>query len=135
MILKVTLFLNVLFWNNTVGFLENRPGRRRTWTGYNTEGFGLIELLTFVEDIGATPVLAVYTGYSIDRISVPPNLLQLYMDEVVKELDFLTSSANDNPMDALRKSLGRNQPFGIKYVEIGNEDFAAMGTYAYSSLN
>jgi alpha-N-arabinofuranosidase len=135
MILKVTLFLNVLFWNNTVGFLENRTGRRGTWTGYSTEGFGLIELLTFVEDIGATPILAVYAGYSIDRISVPPDQLQPYIDKVVKELDFLTSSADDNPMGALRKRLGRNQPFDIKYVEIGNEDFAAMGTYAYSSLN
>jgi alpha-N-arabinofuranosidase len=118
-------------WNNTVGFLENRPGRRGTWTGYNTEGFGLIELLTFVEDIDATRVLAVYAGYSIDRISVPPDQLQPYIDEAVKELDFLISSADDNSMGALRKSLGRNQPFDIKYVEIGNEDFAAMGTYAY----
>jgi alpha-N-arabinofuranosidase len=26
-------------WNNTIGLLENRPGRRGRWTGYNTEGF------------------------------------------------------------------------------------------------
>jgi alpha-N-arabinofuranosidase len=31
-------------WNNTIGLLENRSGRSRTWTGYNTEDFGLIEL-------------------------------------------------------------------------------------------
>jgi alpha-N-arabinofuranosidase len=34
--------------NNTIGALESRPGQQGTWTGYiNTEGFGLIELLTF----------------------------------------------------------------------------------------
>jgi alpha-N-arabinofuranosidase len=75
-------------WNNTVGPLENRPGRRGTWTGYNTEGFGLIELLTFVEDIGAIPDPAVYAGFSLDMQSVPKDQLQPYIDEVMKELDF-----------------------------------------------
>ena len=28
-------------WNNTIGPLKNRPGRRGTWIGYNTEGFGI----------------------------------------------------------------------------------------------
>jgi alpha-N-arabinofuranosidase len=120
-------------WNNTVGPLENRPGRRGTWTGYNTEGFGLIELLTFVEDIGATPVLAVYAGYSLNGTAVPEDQLQPYIDEVVKELDFLTASADNNRMGALRKRLGRSQPFDIKYVEIGNEDGIgpAFNSYSY----
>jgi alpha-N-arabinofuranosidase len=118
-------------WNNTIGLLENRPGRRGTWTGYNTEGFGLIELLTFAEDIGATPVLAVYAGYSLDGKAVPQDQLQPYIDEVINELDFLTASADNNPMGALRKRLGRNAPFDIKYVEIGNEDFFATNSYRY----
>jgi alpha-N-arabinofuranosidase len=118
-------------WNNTIGLLESRPGRRGTWTGYNTEGFGLIELLTFAEDIGATPVLAVYAGYSLDRKAVPEDQLQPYIDEVINELDFLTASASNNRMGALRKRFGRTQPFDIKYVEIGNEDFFATSSYSY----
>jgi len=118
-------------WNDTIGLLQNRPGRRGTWTGYNTEGFGLIELLTFVEDIGATPLLAVYAGYSLDRHTVPEDGLQPYIDEVINEIDFLTASADNNRMGALRKSLGRDKPFDIKYVEIGNEDFFAADSYRY----
>jgi alpha-N-arabinofuranosidase len=118
-------------WNDTIGPLENRPGRRGSWTGYNTEGFGLVELATFAEDIGAALGLAVYAGYSLNRQAVPQDQLQPYIDEVIKELDFLTSSADDNPMGALRKSLGRSQPFDLKYVEIGNEDFFAVDTYKY----
>jgi alpha-N-arabinofuranosidase len=118
-------------WNNTVGLLENRPGRKGTWTGYNTGGFGLIELATFAEDIGATLGLAVYAGYSLEKQSVPQDQLQPYIDEVINELDFLTASASDNEMGALRKRLGRNQPFDVKYVEIGNEDIVATSTYAY----
>jgi alpha-N-arabinofuranosidase len=105
-------------WNNTIGPLENRPGRKGIWTGYNTEGFGLIELLTFVEDIGASPVLAVYAGYSIGGRVVPENELQPYIDEVINEIHFLTASATENSLSALRAHLGRSKPFNIKYVEI-----------------
>jgi len=120
-------------WNTTIGPLQNRPGRPGTWTGYNTEGFGLIEFMTFVEDIGATALLAVYAGYSLNHQAVPRDQLQPYIDEVINEIDFLTASADDNPMGALRKNLGRAQPFDLKYVEIGNEDFInpAPSTYSY----
>lgn len=99
--------------------------------GYNTEGLGLLELATFVEDIGATPLLAVYAGYSLNRQSVPESQLQPYIDKAINEIDFLTASAENNPMGALRKSLGRARPFDIKYVEIGNEDIFAFDSYAY----
>jgi alpha-N-arabinofuranosidase len=119
-------------WNETIGPLENRPGRRGSWVGYNTEGFGLIELMTFVEDIGALPLLAVYAGYSLDGRSVPENQLQPYIDEVVDEINFLTASATENSMGALRARLGRSKPFDIRYVEIGNEDGGrAEPTYRY----
>lgn len=120
-------------WNNTVGALENRAGRRGTWTGYNTEGFGLLELMTLVEDIGATAVLAVYAGYSLNRQAVPLPDLQPYIEEVIREIDFLTASATNNRMGALRAQLGRRNPFDLRYVEIGNEDFIdpAPSTYSY----
>jgi alpha-N-arabinofuranosidase len=120
-------------WNETIGPLENRPGRRGSWVGYNTEGFGLIELLTFVEDIGALPLLAVYAGYSLDGRSVPENQLQPYIDEVVDEINFLIAPATENSMGALRARLGRSKPFDIRYVEIGNEDGGrrAGPTYGY----
>jgi alpha-N-arabinofuranosidase len=119
-------------WNNTIGPLEYRPGRKGTWTGYNTEGFGLIELLTFTEDVGATPILAVYAGYSLDGRSVPKDELQPYIDEVINEIEFLTAPADKNRMGALRASLGRREPFNIQYVEIGNEDGIGAGLITYN---
>ena len=118
-------------WNDTIGPLENRPGRRGKWVGYNTEGFGIIELMTFVEDIGASPLLAVYAGYSKDRSAVPKDKLQPYIDEVINEVEFLTAPATGNRLGELRARLGRNKPFDIKYIEIGNEDFFAADTYQY----
>ncbi|UJR12186.1 hypothetical protein I4U23_016363 [Adineta vaga] len=119
-------------WNETLGPLQSRPGRRGSWIGYNTEGFGIIELMTFAEDIGASPVLAVYAGYSLNGSSVPKDELQPYIDEVINEIDFLTAPAIGNRMGALRAHFGRSEPFVIKYVEIGNEDwFSPGGTYSY----
>ena len=118
-------------WNHTIGPLDQRPGRKGTWTGYNTEGFGLLELLTFAEDIGATPLLAVYAGYSLDQTSVPKDHLQPYIDEVIDEIDFLIAPVETNRMGALRASLGRQKPFNIKYIEIGNEDFLGLGIFTY----
>ncbi|CAF4397896.1 unnamed protein product, partial [Rotaria sp. Silwood2] len=97
--------LERFIWNNTIDLLENH--------------------------IGATPVLAVYAGYSLDGKAVPQDELQPYVDEVIKELDFLTASASNNSMGALRERLGRSEPFDIKYVEIGNEDFFAASSYSY----
>ena len=118
-------------WNQTIGALQQRPGRQGTWTGFNTEGFGLLELMTFAEDIGATPVLAVYAGFSLDQTSVPEDQLQPYIDEVIDEIDFLTAPAAKNRMGALRASLGRREPFIVNYVEIGNEDFTPAATASY----
>lgn len=123
--------LERFIWNHTIGPLQNRPARRGSWIGYNTQGFGLIELLTFTEDIGAIPILGVYAGYSLNGETVSPDELQPYIDEVIEELDFLTAPAENNTMGALRKSLGRTEPFNIPYVEIGNEDFFAWTTYIY----
>jgi alpha-N-arabinofuranosidase len=62
---------------------------------------------------------------------VPEDQLQPYIDEVIKEIDFLTASGDNNDMGALRKRLGRDKPFDLKYVEIGNEDNFASGSYSY----
>ncbi|CAF4284821.1 unnamed protein product [Rotaria magnacalcarata] len=97
------------------------------------QGFGLVELLSFVEDIGSTPVLVVYAGYSLDRQAVSQDQIQIYVDEVVRELDILTASASDNKMDALRAYLSCSEPFDIRYVEIGNEEFfnPSPSSYGY----
>ena len=62
--------LERFIWKNTNDPFQNRPDQHETWVGYNTEGLGIVELLTFVEDIGATPVLTVYARYSLDGKAV-----------------------------------------------------------------
>lgn len=42
-------------WNETIGPLENRPGRPGTWQYQNTDGLGLIEFLWWCQDLKMEP--------------------------------------------------------------------------------
>lgn len=118
-------------WNATIGPLVNRPGRNGTWQGYNTEGLGLMELLTFAQDIGAAPLLAFYAGYSLNGNVVPQSQLQPYIQSVLDELDFLFAGSN-NQFGRLRIQNGQSAPYNVKNIEVGNEDFLdSSGSYKY----
>ena len=75
-------------WWETIGPLENRPGRIGTWGYYNTDGLGLMEYLAWCEDMDMEPLLAVYAGYSLDGTSYPPENMYEVLQEVMNELEF-----------------------------------------------
>ncbi|KAJ1560004.1 hypothetical protein HK405_008591, partial [Cladochytrium tenue] len=115
------------FWNRTIGDPIHRPGRVGTWTGYNTEGLGLHELLNFVEFVGAQPVLATFAGYSLDHTASPD--FSVIAQEVVNELHYVTDASG--PWAELRAANGRKDPWTVTKVEIGNEDGLGTGPNTY----
>jgi alpha-N-arabinofuranosidase len=119
-------------WNETIGPLTSRRGRPGDWGYHNTDGMGLFEWLTFCEDLvgadGAT-ILGVYAGYSLRGESVPEAELQPYIDEVLAELEYVLG-APDSPYGKVRARDGRRDPFDVRYIEMGNEDWFS-DTYAY----
>jgi alpha-N-arabinofuranosidase len=50
--------------------------------------------------------------------------LQPYIDEVLNELEYCLGDENTE-YGKKRVANGRKEPFDVKYVEIGNEDFFA----------
>jgi hypothetical protein len=71
--------------------------------GYDTDGMGLYELLTMVEDLGATPILGVFDGYAANDESIAnTSQLDKYITDAVNELQsvrFVSSLLNaDSPM-------------------------------------
>ncbi|KIY68387.1 glycoside hydrolase family 51 protein [Cylindrobasidium torrendii FP15055 ss-10] len=115
-------------WNETIGPLEERPGRRGDWGYPNTDGLGLLEYLDWAEDIGAEPILGVYAGYSLGGETVPEDAIQAYVDEAIAEIEFVTGDASTH-WGSVRAALGREEPYALRYVEIGNEDFFAPDSY------
>ncbi|KAB2575242.1 Alpha-N-arabinofuranosidase A [Lasiodiplodia theobromae] len=115
-------------WNETIGPLENRPGHRGTWGYTNTDALGLHEYLYWCEDMGLEPVLAIYAGYSLDGTAITGDALQPYVQEVLNELEYVLGDTSTT-YGALRASNGQTDPWDVKYVEIGNEDYFACDTY------
>ena len=77
-----------LKWWETLGPLENRPGRVGDWGYYNTDGLGLMEYLYWCEDMDIEPLLAVYAGYSLDGTSYPLSHMDEILQEALNELEF-----------------------------------------------
>ena len=108
-------------WNQTVGPLENRPGRDGTWQYPNTDALGLLEYMYWCVDMKVAPVLGVFGGAALNGETSTSNALKPYIDEVMAELEFLLGDASTTN-GALRAKYGQQDPFSLTMVEIGNED-------------
>ncbi|OJJ45936.1 hypothetical protein ASPZODRAFT_160113 [Penicilliopsis zonata CBS 506.65] len=116
-------------WNETLGSLTERPGRPGTWGDYNTDGFGLIEMMLMADDMGLEVILGVWAGLYLDGTVVAEADLQPYVDSVMDELEFLLGDSSTT-YGAQREALGYGA-FTINYIEIGNEDYLNGGTTSY----
>ena len=109
-------------WKNTLGKLEERPSRKNNW-GYNQSlGLGYYEYFLFCEDIHAKPIPVLPAAYNPHHQSMVPFD---QMDEWIQEaLDLIEFANGDEstPYGRLRCGLGHEQPFGLEYLAIGNEE-------------
>lgn len=110
-------------WKKTLGPLAERPGHAGPWGYRSTDGMGLLEFLLWAEDMGAEPVLAVYAGYSLRGEYVKPGPdLQPYVQDALDEIEYVTGPVAST-WGARRAKDGHPEPFRLRYVEVGNEDF------------
>lgn len=105
------------YWNETLGPLKDRPGRPGTWDYENTDGLGLVEYLWWCQDLDVDIVLAVWAGFYLDGPAISNSSIGVYVQYALDELEFLLGGANTT-YGALRISLGYEEPFSVKYVEV-----------------
>ena len=117
-------------WKKMIGPLVDRPTHPTTWSYHSTDGMGLLEFLTWCEDLRMEPVLAVYAGYSLGGQVVKPGPdLDPYVQEALEEIEYVTGGT-DTKWGAVRAHDGHPAPFKLRYVEVGNEDnFDRARTY------
>lgn|GEM_PF-132787 len=122
---------NAYRWKLSVGPVEQRKSNYNFWFDserpyYNQSlGFGFYEYFQFAEDIGATPVPAINCGMSWNTGEVVPlDELEPYIQDAVDLVDFANSiDFENNEWARLRRDMGHPEPFNLKYLEIGNEDY------------
>jgi alpha-L-arabinofuranosidase len=116
-------------WTNTIGPLQDRPGHYNSAWGYwSTDGMGLDEYLQMAEEVGASPILAVYAGYTLNGQSDTGTTLTNDVTDAVNEIHYVLDPVTTS-WGAERAANGHPNPYNVQYIEIGNEDFFSS-TYA-----
>ncbi|MFD4994494.1 alpha-L-arabinofuranosidase C-terminal domain-containing protein [Cellulosimicrobium cellulans] len=112
-------------WKETIGPVEERATNWNFW-GYNQSyGIGYLEYFLFAEDLGATPLPVVSVGANGCGSTIPemtdPAQIQRWVDDTVDLVEFANGGV-DTEWGAVRAELGHPEPFGLKYIGLGNEE-------------
>ncbi|MBN1361243.1 MAG: DUF1080 domain-containing protein [Sedimentisphaerales bacterium] len=111
-------------WKLTVGPLEQRQERWGPWMYRRTHGMGLHEYLQFCEDLGAEPLWVGFVGQTCifrERENVPMEEMGWVRDGFLDIMEYANGST-DSKWGRMRADAGHPAPFGLKHIEIGNEN-------------
>jgi len=107
-------------WKTTIGDVAQRPGHWDIWGYRSTDGLGFHEYLQLAEDLGAEPLYVAHVGMA-EIGFVPVDQLGPWIQDVLDAIEYANGPVTSK-WGALRAKAGHPAPFGLKYVEIGNEN-------------
>lgn len=137
-------------WKNTVGPVENRPLNENRWhytfahrfypDYFQSYGLGFFEYFQLCEDFGceALPVLScgLSCQYQNDikdeaKVHVALDDLDPYIQDALDLIEFANGDASTT-WGKVRADMGHPEPFGLKLLAIGNEQWDYNDNAAYT---
>ncbi len=145
-------------WKNTVGPVENRPLNQNRWEYtfdhryfpdyYQSYGLGFFEFFQLSEDIGAEPLPVVSCGLACQfqngdagakeaskgydaKAHVAVADLEPYIQDALDLIEFANGST-DTKWGKLRADMGHPEPFNLKMLGVGNEQWDYEDNAAYT---
>ena len=124
-------------WKNTVGPVENRPLNRNRWEDtfdyryfadyYQSYGLGFFEFFQLCEDIKAEPLPVLSVGLACqfqngESAHAKMDELQPFIDDCLDLIEFANGPV-DSKWGKVRADMGHPEPFNMKYLGIGNEQW------------
>lgn len=108
-------FADTYHWMEGIGPREDRPTLKNVFWGGTIEdnSFGTHEFLNLCELLGADPYVSANVGSGTVK-------------EMTDWIVYMTSD-EDVPMANLRRKNGREKPWNVKYIGIGNESWGCGG--------
>jgi len=111
-------------WKKTVGPVEQREEVWGPWNYRRTHGMGFQEYLQFCEDINAEPLYVGFAGETCmfrQAEDVPMSEMGWVGTNFVDAIEY-ANGPKTSRWGRLRAEQGHAKPFGLKLVEIGNEN-------------
>ena len=122
-------------WKKTVGPVENRTPVINRWNTefkhrlttdyFQTFGLGFYEYFQLAEDIGAEPLPILNCGMACQFNTgevAPLDQLDMYIQDALDLIEFANGSV-DSTWGKVRASMGHPEPFNLKFLGIGNEQW------------
>ncbi len=125
-------------WKNSVGPVENRPLNENRWQYtfayrffpdyYQSYGLGFYEFFQLSEEIGSEPLPVLSCGLACQfqnpnaDAHVPVAELDSYIQDALDLIEFANGST-DTEWGKLRADMGHPEPFNLKFIGIGNEQW------------
>jgi len=117
---------NLYDWKRTVGPVESRPVNHNLWGYWQSGGLGFFEYFQLAEDIGAEPLPILAAGMSCQfRKSemIPLDALDRVIQDALDLIEF-ANGAPDTPWGKVRADMGHPEPFDLKMLGVGNENWS-----------
>lgn len=129
-------------WKHSVGPAENRPLNINRWNDcfpyrlypnyFQSYGLGFYEFFLLSEELGAQPLPILNVGMACqyqnltnDQCHVAVDSLQPYIDDALDLIEFANGETS-TPWGKLRADMGHPQPFNLKFIGIGNEQWGPL---------
>ncbi len=108
-------FADEYHWTDGIGPRDQRPKmQNNNWGGtIENNSFGTHEFLNLCEMLGCEPYISGNVGSGT-------------VEELAKWVEYMTS-AGDTPMAKLRRQNGRQEPWHVKFLGVGNESWGCGG--------
>ncbi len=126
-------------WKLTVGdgSLESRKCIHNTWNYWQTFGLGFYEYFCLCEDIGSEP-MPVLNGGITCQCQKPDDLMPMesmpkFAENFLDLIEFANGDATTK-WGSLRAKMGHPEPFNMKYLGIGNENWDMGFLERYDAL-
>ena len=107
-------------WKTTIGDKWERRTQWNIWKYWSTNGVGFHEYLLLAEALGAKPLFCINCGMS-HRETVPMDKMDEFVQDALDCLEYANGPV-DSEWGAKRAAAGHPAPFGLAYLEIGNEN-------------
>ncbi|MCQ2147718.1 MAG: alpha-L-arabinofuranosidase [Bacteroidales bacterium] len=140
-VVEGTTLENRYQWKNSIGPAENRPMNNNRWNNtydskfapsyYQSLGLGFYEYFCLAEKIGAEPVpiLSIGLACQFQNQSMDAHASVKELGPFIQDAVDLVEFANgpvDSKWGSVRAEMGHPQPFNMKYIGIGNEQWGSI---------